>query len=252
MAIQYDNRRPYLSIICLDHDPVEAVKLLSDIHLGNSITHSAQLLCLAKRVVFADAQVAADGVRRGYQLRVNSPELDHLYKPAFRQGVWFLWIMRSQQNYRWVLEFRRAAIAEYQYRFGRSVIPRREVSYSVENIPLLPDIPPLQDLMLREFPQASIAWNIVQRDTFVDRGVVDLMHNAGDGLVRGFDLNYPQNTHRLVYCEYRYKKAKWTGRDIPIWFRDYQINRRVGSYVVNEPSPRNSARGVSYVEVPDA
>ena len=115
-----------MNIFVLHNDPIKAAKSQCDKHVVKMILESAQMLCTVAH-------------NNGFA----AP-----YKAAFKNHPCTLWVGKSKQNWRWLVDHALALCEEYTHRYGKVHKSQKHIEWCSE-IPI-----PLPDNGLTEFAQA--------------------------------------------------------------------------------------------------
>lgn len=105
-----------MNIFILDHDFNKCAEYHNDTHLSKMLLEACQLMCTAHHVTGADSDLIP-------------------YKKTHVNHPCSIWVRESVGNYLWTVEFARALLREYKFRFERSHGCTRIVEWCSDNLP---------------------------------------------------------------------------------------------------------------------
>ena len=186
-----------MNIFYLDRDPKTCAEMHLDKHVVKMIIEYSQLMSTAHRVLDGDEYFdkTANG-RKIKRWRMANPKYEnglmlacHVNHPS---GVW---VRQSRQNYIWLNQMWNYLLLEYTHRYGKrhACADRMDVLYAwPENIPNGTFTPPTP-------------------------AMPDECKIANDSLA----------SYHKYYIEKKVSFAKWTKREVPLWFREGALQRMV-------------------------
>lgn len=184
-----------MNVFYLDSDPVVCAKQHCDKHVVKMVVEYAQLMSTAHRVI--DGQLWYGRNTNGRKIaRYFHPDtaMNHeLYKACHVNHPSAQWVRHSAENYNWLQNLWTALAAEYEYRYGRVHESFRKLEYYL--------LFPPAGLKLKEFTQPTPA-----------------MAQYPHCIVEGDSLA----SYRHFYWEDKRPFAKWTKRDKPEWWKEYE------------------------------
>lgn len=188
-----------MNIFYLDPDPIVCAEQHCDAHASKMCVEYAQLLSTAHRVVDGDYYIGR--TTKGHRIkRYFHPDalMNHeLYKACHVNHPSAIWVRQSAANYNWLYELWANLCAEYTYRYGRIHESWRKLEYHLL-------LPPMQ-ISDSEFTQPTPA-----------------MKAYPDCIVEGDSIQ----SYRNFYWADKREFAKWTKRDKPEWWTEYEREGR--------------------------
>jgi len=179
-----------VNIFYLHHEPKLCAEMHCDKHVVKMIIEYAQLMSTAHRVL--DGEEYFDKTANGRKIRrwrMEDPKYESgLMKASHVHHPSNVWVRASKANYVWLNQMWNHLLLEYTHRYGKrhACADRMEVLYAwPENIPNLP------------FTEPTPA-------------MPDDCKIAGS----------PLASYHKYYIEKKVRFAKWTKRDMPIWYQN--------------------------------
>lgn len=184
-----------MNIFYLNEDPQTCAKEHCDKHVVKMLIEYAQLLSTAHRVIDGDEwegrSVNGRRVKRYFH---PDPELNEvLYKACHVNHPSAKWVRESRENYNWLYELWVSLAMEYNHRYGKVHESFRKLEYYLMIAPIL-----ISDERFTEPTPAMKAY---------PQCVVE-----GDSLT----------SYRQFYWADKRKFAKWTKRNKPVWWEEYE------------------------------
>jgi len=184
-----------MNVFYLDENPVTCAEQHCDKHVVKMCIEYAQLLSTAHRVL--DGELWYGRTTNGRKIqRYFHPDPamnDTLYKASHINHPSNIWVRQSDSNYNWLYEMWCSLCYEYEHRYGRVHESFRKLEYSL----LLPPM----GIVVAEFTQPTPA-----------------MKAYPECIVEGDSLL----SYRNFYWADKKEFAKWTKREIPEWWREYE------------------------------
>jgi hypothetical protein len=177
-----------VNIFYLDNNPQKCAEMHLDKHVVKMIIEYAQLMSTAHRVL--DGEEYYDKTANGRKIkrwRMADPKFENgLMKASHVNHPSGVWVRASKENYIWLNRMWNYLLLEYTHRYGKrhACADRMDVLYAwPENIPDGPFTPPTP-------------------------AMPDECKIAGNSLA----------SYHKYYIEKKVSFAKWTKREMPIWF----------------------------------
>lgn len=177
-----------MNIFYLDKDPKTCAEMHCDKHVVKMIIEYAQLMSTAHRVI--DGEEYYDKTANGSKIRRWRMDNDYmengLMKASHVNHPSNVWVRSGKENYQWLCQMWLWTLKEYTHRYGKHHACEARVEYLMDppkNIPLVP------------FTEPTPA-------------MPDECKIANDSLA----------SYHKYYTERKVSFAKWTKREIPIWF----------------------------------
>lgn len=177
-----------MNIFYLDPDPKICAEMHLDKHVVKMIIEYAQLLSTAHRVVDGTIRdtIGASGRRKKvWSIGDNRDSLlysaTHVNHPSAR------WARDSEENYKWLYQLFCALCDEYTYRYGKIHLTDQKMRQPLHFIP--------KNIAKKPF---EAPW----------RAMPDEVKIGDDALA----------SYRNYYILNKVSFAKWTKREVPIWF----------------------------------
>ena len=182
-----------MNIFYLDKNPQKCAEMHVDKHCIKMILEYAQLLSTAHRVLDGVLTVGLSESGRKRQLYVLQDDLDKiLYSATHVNHPSAVWVRQSKQNYVWLMQMWACLLQEYTYRYGKTHACARLLG-------ALAEIP--HNLQEKPFTEPTPA-------------MPDECKIAGDSLA----------SYHKYYIEKKKHFAKWTKRQVPLWFDNTMSN----------------------------
>ena len=184
-----------MNIFYLDHDPLTCAQQHVDKHVVKMIIEYAQLMSTAHRVLdgheWEGRTTAGRRIRRF--MHPDSLMNTELYKACHVNHPSAIWVRSSVANYQWLYELWTHLCDEYTYRYGREHLTRTKLEYHL----LLPPANASDSPFTQPTPaMAQYPHCIVE----------------GDSLT----------SYRQFYWADKRSFARWTRRDKPDWWQNYE------------------------------
>jgi hypothetical protein len=185
-----------MNIFYLDENPVVAAKMHCDKHVVKMCCEYAQLLSTTHRVL--DGRLwfgtSANGRKiRRYIIHDNAELNSALYLACHENHPSTKWVRKSKYNYRWLFELWIALGKEYEYRYGKVHKSILDLDIYLESIP--------KNIRDGVFTQPTPA-----------------MKAYPHCIVEGDSIT----SYRNFYWEDKREFAKWTKRDKPQWWQEWE------------------------------
>lgn len=179
-----------INIFYLDKFPKECAKQHVDKHVVKMILETCQLLSTAHRVIDGTEIIGVSKSGRKVKRWILQDERENiLYSATHVNHPDNIWIRKSYANYMWLWQLLNELSLEYTYRYGK--------------IHMCKQI-----------------------------GLIDCLWNSPKNIVRFLDFNEPPAcmpddckvgnnviaSYRKYYIDKKSHFAKWTKREIPMWF----------------------------------
>lgn len=184
-----------MNIFYLDNDPKTCAEMHCDKHVVKMCIEYAQLLSTAHRVIDGDAFEgrSVNGRKIQRYFHPDAPMNDNLYKACHVNHPSAIWARESNANYNWLYALWTHLCEEYTYRYGKIHESQRKLEYYLMLPPVL--------IEEREFTQPTPAMKAYPHCVV-----------AGDSL----------KSYHNFYWEDKKEFAKWTKRDKPEWWTEYE------------------------------
>jgi len=188
-----------MNVFVLDKNPVQCAKEHIDKHVCKMCTEYAQLLSTAHRVV--DGELWIGRTQTGRKVKryyLEDSYMNHkLYLASHINHPCNIWLRESVENYNWLYKMWRCLGQEYSYRYGRT---HKSISKLADAL----STPPMnieQESMTE--PPAAMS-NYVE--CIVENNIVA--------------------SYRNYYWKAKRSFAKWTKRDKPIWWTEFESKEK--------------------------
>jgi len=175
-----------MNIFYLDSDPKTCAEMHCDKHVVKMIIEYAQLMSTAHRILDGQEYVSLTSSGRKIR-RWQHPLLESsLMKASHVNHPSAIWTRASKENYRWLYDMWICLLEEYTHRYGRrhACEQYREVLYrcpsTISGKPFTSPTPAMPD-------ECKV---------------------LGDSL----------SSYKKFYVEKKARFARWTNRQVPIWF----------------------------------
>jgi len=182
-----------LNIFYLDRHPKDCAEMHLDKHVVKMIIEYAQLMSTAHRVLDGEEyyDLTANG-RKIKRWRLNDDREAQLMKASHMNHPSAVWVRQSKENYVWLYQMWACLLQEYTYRYGKTHACARLIDILVE----MP-----HNLQQKHFTEPTPA-------------MPDECKIAGDSLA----------SYHKYYIEKKKHFAKWTKRQVPLWFANTMSN----------------------------
>jgi hypothetical protein len=182
-----------MNIFYLDRVPSEAAKMHCDKHVVKMIIEYAQLMSTAHRVL--DGEMYYDLTANGRKIKrwkLQGKREELLYKASHVNHPSNIWTRQSNNNYMWLYCLFCALCEEYSYRYGKVHETDRK----------------LRDVLKTPPNMIEIGYKTQPPQAMPDDAKVN-----GDSIV----------AYKNYYIKYKKDFAKWTRRDMPLWFNQESV-----------------------------
>ena len=177
-----------MNIFYLHENPRECAKLHCDKHVTKMIVEYAQLLSTAHRVLNGEQYIDSSSGRRIKRWKLDDVEMENnLYKASFINHPSAVWVLASEDNYRYLANLWYELCLEYEYRFWHNAKKHKTFQTLQHYLPLIPKNID-HNKGLTEMPQCMP--DDVKADNAID-------------------------AYRNYYVQYKKSFAKWTDRPTP-------------------------------------
>ena len=185
-----------MNIFYLDRDPKTCAEMHLDKHVVKMIIEYAQLMSTAHRVLdgdeYYDKSINGRKVKRW---RLSDEREILLMKPTMMKHPSAIWVRANDENYRWLFAMWTYLCQEYTFRYGKQHACSRLLT-SLDKLP----------------------FNITTGAFFPPTPAMpDDCKVPGDSLA----------SYHKYYIEKKVSFAKWTKREVPLWFREGALQRMV-------------------------
>lgn len=186
-----------MNIFYLDPDPKICAEMHLDKHVVKMIIEYAQLMSTAHRVLDGEeyTDLTANG-RRIKRWRLDDEREDQLMKASHINHPSGIWCRDNQKNYIWLYSMWYELLKEYTYRYGKQHACARLVE------------------TLAEWPMNIARGEFYPPTPAMPPEVKILSANPIAG--RKYDV---LKSYHNYYIQNKAHFAKWTKREIPMWFK---------------------------------
>jgi hypothetical protein len=183
-----------MNIFYLDRKPQPCAEMHLDKHVVKMIIEYAQLMSTAHRVL--DGEEYYDKTANGHKIkRWRMDDVDYengLMKASHVNHPSGVWVRASEENYKWLYQMWLHLLDEYTYRYGKIHACQKYNRFLM--------IPP-KNISVGKFTEPTPA-------------MPDECKIAGDSLA----------SYHKYYIEKKKHFAKWTKRQVPLWFANTMSN----------------------------
>lgn len=184
-----------MNVFYLDHDPDLCAQYHCDKHVVKMIIEYAQLMSTAHRMLDGEEWIGRNLTgRRIRRFWHPDPVMnEHLYKACHYMHPSAVWTRASKANYDWLYSMWASLCEEYTYRYGRTHLSQEKLQYYLL------------------FAPANASNDAFTQPT-------PAMSHFPQCIVEGDSLT----SYRNYYYEAKQSFVKWTGRDVPEWYKLYE------------------------------
>lgn len=185
-----------MNVFYIHEDPEICAQQHCDSHASKMCVEYAQLMSTAHRVIDGEMLVGRTTLGRRIKRWYHpNPVLNkHLYKSVHVNHPSAVWVRESLENYEWLYDMWVCLCNEYQHRYGR-------VHESFNKLEHILSVAPAKIESIG-FTQPTPA-----------------MKNFPQCIVEGDSLQ----SYRNYYWEAKRQFARWTKRDKPDWYQDFEV-----------------------------
>lgn len=189
-----------MNIFYLSKDPYECAAMHCDKHVVKMIVEYAQLLSTAHRLLDGKEYTAIQNGRRLKRWRIDpyheyDNREDVLYKASHVNHPSNIWARANNNNYTWLYSLWICLMKEYTYRYNNH--------HACEKL-----IAPLEDLPYNIPIEAFMDPPLAMPDEYKMKSSVD--------------------SYRNFYLKSKSRFARWTERDLPMWYSDGLLDLSIG------------------------
>ena len=183
-----------MNIFYLDKNPQTCAEMHLDKHVVKMIIEYAQLMSTAHRVLDGEEYIdlTANG-RKIKRWRMKDSDMENgLMKASHINHPSNVWLRQSKENYKWLFQMWLCLLKEYTYRYGKNHACESRLDFLAEapkNIPNITFTPPTP-------------------------AMPDECKVTNDSLA----------SYHKYYIEKKNHFAKWTKREVPLWFANTMSN----------------------------
>lgn len=183
-----------MNIFYLDKDPATCAEMHCDKHVVKMIIEYAQLMCTAHRVL--DGTEWTDKTANGRNIKRWKHPSDYfddkLYKASHVNHPSAVWTRQSKANYNWLYKMWYNLCFEYTIRYAKVHATFEKLATSLQFAPVN-----MSEGEFTDPPQA----------------MPDSSKVVGNAI----------QAYKNYYIKEKQSFAKWTGRNIPEWFKNAQL-----------------------------
>lgn len=180
-----------MNIFVVDHDPIVAAQNLCDKHVVKMIVESAQMLSTAHRVLDGTPYTDSSSKRKIKRWRHPDDITDQkLCKAVMVNHPCTVWTVQSTHNYSWLYVHGLALCAEYTFRYGKVHSMQTLYNDFLSKVPIA---------LIKNFKNALTPYAQAMPDKY---------RNSEDAIL----------AYRNYYINEKNKFAKWTRREVPMWY----------------------------------
>ena len=181
-----------MNVFYLDKNTWECAKMHCDKHIVKMIIEYAQLMSTAHRVLDGTQYTEIQNGRKIKRWRHGRDNYEQLlYKASHISHPSAIWVRNSASNYNWLYRLWVGLCCEYTHRYGKIHLTENKLYDIINNTPL--------NIPIGDFTDPPPAMpDYCKLDTSI-------------------------KSYRNYYLKEKKRFAKWTKRNIPLWFENAHI-----------------------------